>query len=117
FAQICESLELITHRLDYEWGSAINPKDVEQFLQQNKNIKAVFMTQCETSTGIQNPIAEVSEVVHENSDALVVVDGVSCVGGVVTEMDEWGIDEIGRASCRERVKRERGRGLESQDRR
>lgn len=92
FAQICESLELITHRLDYEWGSAINPKDVEQFLQQNKNIKAVFMTQCETSTGIQNPIAEVSEVVHENSDALVVVDGVSCVGGVVTEMDEWGID-------------------------
>src|SRR5699024_5356702 len=94
FAQICESLELITHRLDYEWGSAINPKDVEQFLQNNENIKAVFMTQSETSTGIQNPIAEVSEVVHEVSDALVVVDGVSCVGGVVTEMDEWGIDVL-----------------------
>ena len=26
------------------------------------------------------------------SDALIVVDGVSCVGGVETKMDEWGID-------------------------
>ena len=26
------------------------------------------------------------------SDALIVIDGVSCVGGVETEMDEWGID-------------------------
>lgn len=94
FAQICESLDLVTHRLDYEWGLAVNPKDVEQFLQQNKNIKAVFMTQCETSTGIQNPIAEISEVVHANSDALVVVDGVSCVGGVDTKMDDWGVDVL-----------------------
>lgn len=94
FAQICESLDLTTHRLEYEWGSPVDAKDVEQFLQNNKNIKAVFMTQSETSTGIQNPIAEVSEVVHANSEALVVVDGVSCVGGVVTEMDEWGVDVL-----------------------
>lgn len=94
FAQICESLDLTTHRLDYEWGSPVNAEDVGEFLQNNQNIKAVFMTQSETSTGIQNPIAEVSEVVHENSDALVVVDGVSCVGGVVTEMDEWGVDVL-----------------------
>jgi len=92
FAQICESLELTTHRLEFEWGEAIELPQVEEFLQNNKNIKAVFMTQSETSTGIQNPIAEVSEIVHENSDALVVVDGVSCVGGVVTEMDKWGVD-------------------------
>src|SRR5690625_2395961 len=94
FAQICESLDLTTHRLQFEWGEAIDVAKVKQFLQKNNNIKAVFMTQSETSTGIQNPIAEVSEVVHEESDALVVVDGVSCVGGVVTEMDEWGIDVL-----------------------
>lgn len=94
FAQICEALDLKTHRLQFDWGEAIDVAQVKQFLQNNENIKAVFMTQSETSTGIQNPIAEVSEVVHELSDALVVVDGVSCVGGVVTEMDEWGIDVL-----------------------
>jgi len=94
FAQICESLDLTTHRLNFEWGSFIDVEKVKQFMQENNNIKAVFMTQCETSTGIQNPIAEVSEAVHETSDALVVVDGVSCVGGVVTEMDEWGVDVL-----------------------
>ncbi len=33
-----------------------------------------------------------STAVREVSDALIVVDGVSCVGGVQTEMDAWGID-------------------------
>src|SRR5699024_4525150 len=55
-------------------------------------IKAVFSTYCETSTGVLNPIREISNVVHENSKALMVVDGVSCVGGVETKMDEWGVD-------------------------
>src|SRR5699024_12496169 len=55
-------------------------------------IKAVFSTYCETSTGVLNPIREISNVVHENSKALMVVDGVSCVGGVTTKRDEWGVD-------------------------
>src|SRR5699024_11122823 len=32
--------------------------------------------------------------IRENSSALVVDDGVSSVGGVVTEMDGWGIDVL-----------------------
>ena len=94
FAQICEAHELTTHRIEYEWGTPADPSDVKEFLQNNKQIKAVFMTQCETSTGIQNPIAEICEVVRQESDALTVVDGVSCVGGVQTEMDKWGVDVL-----------------------
>lgn len=92
FAKICEAYQFKTHRLDTAWGEVVNVDEVKQFLEQNNKIKAVFMTYCETSTGILNPIDEISKVVREHSDALVIVDGVSCVGGVETKMDEWGVD-------------------------
>lgn len=92
FAKICEEYKMKTHRIEVEWGEEIVVEDVANFLKENKQIKAVFMTHCETSTGILNPIAELSKTVQENSDALVIVDGVSCVGGVEAEMDAWGVD-------------------------
>lgn len=91
-AKICEQYELVVHRLGIEWGEAVDPEQVKEWLQKHPNIKVVFSTHCETSTGVLNPVEEISQVVHEHSDALVVVDGVSATGGVQTEMDEWGID-------------------------
>lgn len=92
FTKICNAYNIKAHRLDVEWGQALQPQDVKQYMQANPAIKAVFSTYCETSTGILNPIRELSTAVREVSDALIVVDGVSCVGGVQTEMDAWGID-------------------------
>src|SRR5699024_9338884 len=46
------------------------------------------------STGILNPIPQLPKAVHETSEALFVVGGVSCVGAVETKMDERGIDVI-----------------------
>lgn len=92
FAGICETYQLNVHRLEVEWGKAVNPDDVEDYLQNNKNIKAVFVTACETSTGVLNPIGDISQAIRKSSEALVVVDGVSSVGGADTRMDEWGVD-------------------------
>lgn len=92
FAQICETYELKVHRMETRWGDAFDNDEVKEFLQEHKNIKAVVSTYCETSTGVLNPIAELSQIVHEQSDALILVDGVSCVGGVDAQMDEWGVD-------------------------
>src|SRR5699024_6521043 len=80
------------HRMDITWGEAVDPRQVREFLQKNPQIKVVFTTFCETSTGALNPVAELSQVVRENSEALMVVGGVSCVGGVEAEMDTWGVD-------------------------
>ncbi len=92
FAKICETYQMKVHRLDVTWGEAVDPAAVQEVLVNNPNIKAVFATYCETSTAVINPIAEISQVVRENSEALVIVDGVSCVGGIDTRMDEWGVD-------------------------
>lgn len=98
FVKICETYKLKTHVIDVPWGEALNPEVVKEYLLENPAIKAVYVTFCETSTGVINPIAEVSKAIHENSNALVVVDGVSCVGAVPTEMDKWGIDVLATGS-------------------
>jgi aspartate aminotransferase-like enzyme len=92
FAAICERYGAVTHRLDVPWGAACNPQDLAELLQQHPNVKAVFVTYCETSTGVVNPIGQLAKTVKENSEALIIVDGVSCIGGVEAKMDEWGID-------------------------
>ncbi|UZM96990.1 aminotransferase class V-fold PLP-dependent enzyme [Lysinibacillus sp. MHQ-1] len=67
-------------------------RSYRHFLQPLQNIKAVFITYNETSTGILNPVAELAQVIQDETDALVIVDGVSCIGGAPAEMDAWGID-------------------------
>ncbi|MCP6324378.1 aminotransferase class V-fold PLP-dependent enzyme, partial [Klebsiella pneumoniae] len=79
---------------DVEWGLAVDPEAVKNFLVEHPEIKVVFSTFCETSTGVLNPIKELAAAIKEVSDALVIVDGVSCVAGTATEMDKWGIDVV-----------------------
>jgi aspartate aminotransferase-like enzyme len=92
FAKICEAYEMKTHRLETEWGKAADPEAVKNFLDDHSNIKAVFATYCETSTGVLNPVQILAETVHNHSDALFIVDGVSCLGAVEAKMDAWSID-------------------------
>ncbi|QDY46804.1 alanine--glyoxylate aminotransferase family protein [Planococcus glaciei] len=94
FAKICKAYEIKTHVLDVEWGQAADPEAVKAFLKEHPEVKAVFATFCETSTGVLNPVQELAAAVKEESDALFIVDGVSCVGGTETKMDDWGIDVV-----------------------
>jgi len=92
FVSICEKYGFNVHKLAKQWGQACTAVELRNFLQPLQHIKAVFITYNETSTGILNPVAELAQVVREESDALVIVDGVSCIGGAPAEMDAWGID-------------------------
>ncbi|MGJ7912667.1 pyridoxal-phosphate-dependent aminotransferase family protein [Neobacillus sp. LXY-1] len=92
FVSICEKYGFKVHKLEKNWGDACTEEDLIQFLKPLSNVKAVFATYNETSTGILNPIEKLAEVVRTYSDALFIVDGVSCIGGAPAEMDKWGID-------------------------
>ncbi|MFS0688394.1 alanine--glyoxylate aminotransferase family protein [Sporosarcina sp. 179-K 8C2 HS] len=92
FVKICEAYGIRVHTYEVEWGKAFDPIEIKEYLQSFPKISAVFATYCETSTGVMNPIHELAAAVNEVSDALIIVDGVSCVGGVETRMDDWGID-------------------------
>ncbi|ATO51144.1 alanine--glyoxylate aminotransferase family protein [Brevibacillus laterosporus] len=94
FAKICERYQIKVHRLEVAWGEAITPELLQDFLVQHPMAKAVFATYCETSSGVLNPIPELSQVVKTHSNALFIVDAVSCLGAVPCEMDEWGLDIV-----------------------
>lgn len=93
FASICEAFGAIVHRLNIEWGSVCHPGKLEDFLTTlDCQIKAVFATYCETSTGVLNPIKELGEVTKRITNSLFIVDGVSCIGAVPVNMETWNID-------------------------
>lgn len=92
FAKIVERYGFTCHRLDIPWGQACDPETLQSFVKKHPQARAVFLTYCETSTGVLNPIDQLAKVVHEHSDALVIVDAVSCLGAVPSQMDKWGID-------------------------
>ncbi|HJV16339.1 MAG TPA: alanine--glyoxylate aminotransferase family protein [Bacillales bacterium] len=93
FATICETFGANVHRLNIEWGKTCAPDQLEDYLKSlQKNIKAVFATYCETSTGVFNPIKDLGRVTKDLTDALFIVDGVSCIGAVPVDMADWNID-------------------------
>ncbi|API91197.1 class V aminotransferase [Virgibacillus pantothenticus] len=94
FTKICDEYHMKVHKYEVTWGEGAEPEQLAVLLQKLPNVKAVFATFCETSTAVLNPIKELAKVVHRESDALFIVDGVSCIGGTETKMDEWGLDIV-----------------------
>lgn len=92
FAAICETYGAVVHKLEIKWGKACTEEELTECLKRFNHIKAVIATYNETSTGVLNPVEQLAKAVHTHSDALFIVDGVSCIGGVDAKMDEWGID-------------------------
>ena len=79
-------------RLEAEWGKAILPDPLRDMLKK-KHYEAITIVHNETSTGVENPVQKLCEVLKETSpDTIVMVDAVSSLGGTKIEMDAWGID-------------------------
>jgi alanine-glyoxylate transaminase/serine-glyoxylate transaminase/serine-pyruvate transaminase len=79
-------------RIDAEWGTPIDPAQVREALKACKP-KLVAIVHAETSTGVWQPLEEISRLVHE-AGALFVVDAVTSLGGVDVRVDDWGIDAL-----------------------
>jgi aspartate aminotransferase-like enzyme len=80
--------------LDFEWGRAAEPERIREAVRSNKDLRAVLLTHNETSTGVTHPLEEICETVRKESDALVLVDAVSGLGGIALPLDSWGIDVV-----------------------
>jgi len=80
-------------RLDVEWGTAFEPEQVEAALKKVKRPKVVAIVHAETSTGVWQPLEDISRLTHEYG-AFFLVDAVTSLGGLPVKVDEWGIDAI-----------------------
>lgn len=77
-------------RIDAVWGTPIDPAQVKQALEECSP-KVVAIVHAETSTGVLQPLEEISRMVHD-AGALLLVDAVTSLGGTQLKIDEWGID-------------------------
>lgn len=73
------------------WGQMIDPQRIAEELRKQAPIKAVALVHAETSTGVQQPLAEVGQLCQENG-TLFIVDAVTSLGGVPVKVDDWNID-------------------------
>jgi predicted phosphoserine aminotransferase len=79
-------------KVEAPWGEAVLPEMVAEALKKEQ-YDVITLVHNETSTGVQNPVKEIAEVVHRLSpETMVCVDAVSSLGGAKIEMDAWGID-------------------------
>ena len=79
--------------LRYEWGDSPVADDLAQRLRELGDVKVVFTTHSETSTGVVADVQALASAAKEGG-ALVVVDAVSSLGAVPLETDAWGLDSV-----------------------
>jgi aspartate aminotransferase-like enzyme len=99
FAKIAATYGADVTKIDVELGHAADPAEVADRLRAmasaGKPAKAVLLTHNETSTGVENPLRELAAAVHEAApEALLLIDGISGLGAVPFETDEWGLDVV-----------------------
>ena len=75
-----------------EWGKPIAPEEVRNALK-DCGAKLVGIVHAETSTGVLQPLEEISEISKEYG-ALLVVDAVTSLGGCPVQVDERKIDVV-----------------------
>jgi aspartate aminotransferase-like enzyme len=98
FSEIAETYGGDVTRLNFELGEAADLDQVREAIRGISDLRAVIFTHNESSTGVSNPLEDLCKLIHEESDALILVDSVSSAGGVPIATDAWGIDVVATAS-------------------
>ncbi len=89
--------EMATHNnvpadlFESEWGKETTPKMVDDALATGK-YDLITITHNETSTGVMNPVEEISEVIKKYPEVVWCLDTVSSMAGTKIEVDKLGVD-------------------------
>lgn len=95
-AEMAERYGAQVDRLEKPWGDVFTPEQIERALERAdprvRPYKLVALVHAETSTGALQPeVAAIAAAAHQHG-ALLVLDGVTSLGGVPLKVDGWGVD-------------------------
>ena len=94
WAEVVKSCERAVDELTVDWGKATLPEMIDEKLATGK-YAAVMLVYSETSTGLMNPVYEISRMIREKyPDVLVFVDAVSAMIGLPLHFDKLGWDVV-----------------------
>tara|TARA_Y100000588_G_scaffold335886_1_gene376319 strand:- start:695 stop:1909 length:1215 start_codon:yes stop_codon:yes gene_type:complete len=80
-------------RIELPWGQVPSAAQIQATLEEHPDASVVTVVHSETSTATACDIQAIAEVVR-HTDALLVVDGITSVGAIPIDMDDWGIDVV-----------------------
>lgn len=92
WGKICLKHGIDAKEIRVSLGESVNPSGIDIELRKNPAIKAVLITQDETSTGTLTDVEAVARIVRGFPNTILVVD---CISSLVVEkmkMDSWGVD-------------------------
>jgi aspartate aminotransferase-like enzyme len=99
WAGFAESYGIVVHRICTDWTRQIDVIEVARALESHPKVSAVALTYSDTSTGVSNDVATIARSVHMiRPAALLLVDGVSSIGGMPFAFDSWDVDFAATAS-------------------
>ena len=75
--------------MKFEETQQVDPKQIDQYLNEHPEVTHVSVVHCETTTGVLNPLEEVAEVVKRHGKVFI-VDAMSSFGGVPIDMAKLG---------------------------
>lgn len=94
WAEMAEHFGYKVRRLNVPWGESVNLEALKSELLKSKQVKAVLVQAVETSTATMSDVKEISKLVHEHSEALLLVDAITGLGAMPLPMDEWKLDVV-----------------------
>ncbi len=79
------------YRVDSPWGQPIDTDAVRQEMKKHSAVKMLAAVHAETSTGVLQPLDQLSQIAKEY-DSLLLLDAVTSLGGSPLNIDEIGVD-------------------------
>src|SRR6266508_5726217 len=79
------------HELEVAYNDAVDPAEVERYLDDNAGIELVTVVHCETPSGTVCDVSAIGPIAHSHG-ALTLIDCVSSLGGIPLKTDEWHLD-------------------------
>jgi aspartate aminotransferase-like enzyme len=97
WCRIAAPYGLRVQRIAADWNVDIDPGEVDATLAAHPAIRGIALAHSDTSTGVANDVAAIARVARARN-VLLLVDGVSSIGGMPFAFDEWGVDAAITAS-------------------
>lgn len=89
--KIAECNNVPADLFEEEWGKSVDVDKIDKALATGK-YDVLCVTHNETSTGVMNPVEEISRVLKKYPEVVWCLDTVSSMGGTKIEVDKLGVD-------------------------
>jgi pyridoxamine--pyruvate transaminase len=81
----------VLHEIEVRYNDAVDPADVERYLDEHPEIDLVTVVHSETPSGTVCDVSAIGPIARAHG-AMTLIDCVSSLGGIPLETDEWQLD-------------------------